>query len=667
MMRSMRRVLALSAALLVCGIGGAIAQPVPAAAQKGDVTLNFPAVDVHEAAKAILGDILGVNYAVDPAVTGTITVVTAHPVAKADVYPILEDSLKAANLGLVRRGAVYTIVPLTEARRQPQFVTAGEPSYGTEAIELHYVNAPELKKLLDPLVPQNSISQSDPGRNILLVTGSTEERKSIRELVQQFDVNWLRGMSFVLLVPQHADAKLILPELDGLMNSEGSPTAGLVRLIPIEHLNGILAISSQKQYLDDVKHWMEMLDREGETSERRLFVYRVQNGRASDLALVLVNAFGGAGGRPNAQPTASNSKKVTQTPPLNAYQPPQLQMNAGGTNSSTGSSTFDQSTTDNTDAIAGQTSNVTQVLTLGGTNAPITVTSDDSNNAIVVYATPKQFGIIEDALHKLDVLPLQVLIEAAITEVTLTNQLQYGVQWSFQGGQSQLVLGAGTTAAPLPTFPGFNYLFSNGSTIQATLNALSNVTKINVLSAPKLLVLNNHTASLQVGDEVPILTESAVSTDTAGAPVVNSVDYRDTGVILKVTPRVNDGGLVLMDISQEVSDVVSPGTAAIQSPTISERKVASSIAIQDGQTIALGGLITDKRTDTKAGIPWLNQIPLLGNLFGSTDDEHDRTELIVLLTPRVIRNNADALSITDELKEKIRTAEPLPPPKPAHF
>jgi general secretion pathway protein D len=667
MMRSMRRVLALSVALLACGIAGAIAQPAPVAAQKGDVTLNFPAVDVHEAAKAILGDILGVNYAVDPAVTGTITVVTAHPVAKADVYPILEDSLKAANLGLVRRGAVYTIVPLTEARRQPQFVTAGEPSYGTEAIELHYVNAPELKKLLDPLVPQNSISQSDPGRNILLVTGSTEERKSIRELVQQFDVNWLRGMSFVLLVPQHADAKLILPELDGLMNSEGSPTAGLVRLIPIEHLNGILAISSQKQYLDDVKHWMEMLDREGETSERRLFVYRVQNGRASDLALVLVNAFGGAGGRPNAQPTASNSKKVTQTPPLNAYQPPQLQMNAGGTNSSTGSSTFDQSTTDNTDAIAGQTSNVTQVLTLGGTNAPITVTSDDSNNAIVVYATPKQFGIIEDALHKLDVLPLQVLIEAAITEVTLTNQLQYGVQWSFQGGQSQLVLGAGTTAAPLPTFPGFNYLFSNGSTIQATLNALSNVTKINVLSAPKLLVLNNHTASLQVGDEVPILTESAVSTDTAGAPVVNSVDYRDTGVILKVTPRVNDGGLVLMDISQEVSDVVNPGTAAIQSPTISERKVASSIAIQDGQTVALGGLITDKRTDTKAGIPWLNQIPLLGNLFGSTDDEHDRTELIVLLTPRVIRNNADALSITDELKEKIRTAEPLPPPKPAHF
>jgi general secretion pathway protein D len=659
-------VAALGFAALFLGAMPVAAQPAAHNAQNADVTLNFPAVDVHEAAKAILGDILGVNYAVDPSVSGNITVVTAHPVTKADVFPVLEDSLKAANLGLVRRGAVYTIVPMAEARRQPQFVTAGEPSYGTEAIELHFVNAPELKKLLGPLVPENAISQSDPGRNILLVTGSTEERKSIRELIQQFDVNWLRGMSFVLLVPQHADSKLILPELDGLMNGQGSPTAGLVRLIPIDHLNGILAISSQKQYLDDVKRWMDMLDREGETSERRLFVYRVQNGRASDLAIVLVNAFGGAGNRPNAQPTTATAKVSRNSQPAT---PTTFQQstNTGSVNTMQSGTSFDQSSFPGSDSGAsGSSGGVTQMLMLGGTTAPITVTSDDSNNAVVVYATPRQYAVIEDALRKLDVLPLQVLIEAAITEVTLTNQLQYGVQWSFAAGQGKFILGAGTTAAPLPTFPGFNYLFSNGSSIQATLSALSDVTKINVLSAPKLLVLNNHTASLQVGNEVPIITESAVSTDTVGAPIVNSVDYRDTGVILKVTPRVNDGGLVLLDISQEVSDVVNNGTAAIPSPTISERKVASSIAIQDGHTVALGGLITDKHTDTGSGVPLLRDIPLIGSLFGTTDKEHDRTELLILLTPRVIRNATDAQSITDELKEKIRTAEPLPPPKPVH-
>src|SRR5215469_3085154 len=264
-------------------------------AEPADVTLNFPGVDVHEAAKAILGDILGLNYAVDPSVSGAITVVTAQPVKKADVFPVLEDSLKAANLGLVRRGDVYTIVPLTEAKRQPQLVGPGDPGYGTESIELHYVSATELKKLLEPLVPENAISQVDPGRNLLLITGSAGERNSIRTLIQQFDVNWLHGMAFQMFVPKHTDARMIQPQLDQLLNGNNAPTAGLVRLLLVDRLNGILAISTQPQYLRDVGHWVDLLDRQSEEGTQRLFVYRVQNGRASDLAKVLVNAFGGGG------------------------------------------------------------------------------------------------------------------------------------------------------------------------------------------------------------------------------------------------------------------------------------------------------------------------------------------------------------------------------------
>src|SRR5580704_15090554 len=294
----------LALGLLLCG-SAALAQVNPAApvsapaaapapmSPNAEVNLNFPGVDVHEAAKAILGDILGLNYAVDPSVTGSVTVVTAHPVTKADVFPILEDSLKAAGLGLVRRGAVYTIVPMAEARRQPQLVAADDPGFGTEEIPLKFVNATELKKLLDPLVPENAISQADTGRNLLMVTGSAGERRSIRELVNQFDVNWLRGMSFAMFVPHHTDSKQLLPELDQLLNSEGSPSAGLVRLIAVDRLNGILAISAQPAYLRQVRHWVDMLDAEGESNARKLFVYRVQNGRASDVATVLVNAFGG--------------------------------------------------------------------------------------------------------------------------------------------------------------------------------------------------------------------------------------------------------------------------------------------------------------------------------------------------------------------------------------
>jgi general secretion pathway protein D len=282
----------------------------PQDSTSANVNLNFPNVDVHEAAKAILGDILNLNYAVDPSVTGTVTVVTAHPVSKADVFPILEDSLKAANLGLVRRGAVYTIVPMAEARRQPQLVTQSDAGYGTEEIQLHYVNATQLKKLLDPLVPDNSIAQADTGRNILMVTGSAGERRSIRDLVHQFDLDWLRGMSFQMFIPKHTDAKTLLPELDQILNGEDAPTAGLVRLIAIDRLNGILAISAQPAYLREVRHWIDTLDSEGADAARRLFVYRVQNGRASDLATVLVNAFGGAPNKNNqTQPTAKHTSR----------------------------------------------------------------------------------------------------------------------------------------------------------------------------------------------------------------------------------------------------------------------------------------------------------------------------------------------------------------------
>jgi general secretion pathway protein D len=647
--------------------------------QPADVTLNFPGVDVHEAAKAILGDILGLNYAVDPSVSGAVTVVTAHPVKKADVFPILEDSLKAANLGLVRRGAVYTIVPIAEAKRQPQLVGPDDPGYGTEAISLHFVSATELKKLLDPMVPENAISQVDSGRNLMLVTGSAGERSSIRALIRQFDVNWLRGMSFALFVPKHTDSKLIMPELDQVLNGENSPTAGLVRLLSVERVNGILAISSQPQYLQDVRRWVDMLDREGEEGGKRLFVYRVQNGRASDLATVLVNAFGGGGNKAASQAVPTTPRAPNRPAPIGTFQPPGggggimgAANNTGGGNA-VGSSPFDQIGAASSDALGGQGAPISgQTLQLGAANETVTLTSDDSNNAIVVYASARDYGIISDALHKLDTQPLQVLIEAAITEVTLTDQLQYGVQWGFQAGNGTVSLsqaqGSTTTTDSLGNtvtgVPGLTYLLTYGTTITATLNALAGITKVNVLSAPKLVVLNNHTAALEVGQQVPISTGSAVSTDTTSAPIVNSIDYRDTGVILKVTPRVNDGGLVLLDISQEVSDVASTTSSTIDSPTIDERKIASSIAVHDGQTVALGGLITNKHTESSAGIPYLRNIPVLGDvLFNSTDKENDRTELIVLLTPRVIRDESEAQAVTDELRREMSTIEPLAPVK----
>jgi general secretion pathway protein D len=442
-----------------------------------------------------------------------------------------------------------------------------------------------------------------------------------------------------MFVPQRTDARLIVPELDKLLNAADAPTRGLVRLIAMEKLNGILAITGNQQYLEDVRRWVEILDREGDSAAPRVFVYRVQNGRARDLAKTLGNAFGTGGDSQNSQsdPFASQ-QNGDAVPPPNPRAP--VDRNANGMR----------------DGVAGQGQGQGQ----GGLAGPqVRISADEVNNAIVVYGTPKDYAVVEEALRKLDVTPTQVLIEAAITEVTLNDTLRYGVQWNFQTGDANFALSEGNTAIPTRLLPGFSFFYGSGS-ISATLNALESKTNIKVVSAPKILVLNNQTAALQVGNQVPILTQSAVGVVNPDSPIVNSVSYRDTGVILRITPRVNASGLVLIDISQEVSGISDTQASGIDSPTFTTRRVASTIAAQDGQVLAIGGLFSDSKTFTKAGLPILARIPVLGGLlFGRTNNTGDRTELVILIKPTVLRTADDGRAVTEELRAKLRTLEPF--------
>lgn len=633
----------------------ALAQTVPAAAEQDNVTLNFPGVDIHQAAKAVLADILGLNYAVDPAVQGVITLETTRPVSKAEVLSLFETALKTSNLALVQNAGTYVVVPLADARRQGHFVGRNDAGYGSESIQLHYVGAAELKKLIDPLVPDNAISQIDEGQNVLVVTGTSVERKAVRDLAAQFDVNWLRGMSVAVYVPHHTDSKMLVPQLELLLNAPGSPTAGRIRFVSLDRANAILAISQQPQFLEDVRRMIDKLDAASESNEPRLFVYRVQNGRATDLAGVLAKAFGEGAGTPSTLRGRQTTSQLANAPS------PSIGISA----STIGATT---APTDSLGSVgAMQPVGTSQTIQIGNTPSPVTLTSDETNNSLVIYATEHQYSIIEDALKKLDIVPLQVMIEAVVTEVTLNDALQYGTQWTLPTVTGQFNFGNHGASSLGPAVPGFSYLLSNsnsvnasGSSITAALTALASVTTIKVDSAPKLLVLNNQTATLQVGDQVPVATASAISTETSNAPIVNSIQYLDTGVILKITPRVNDSGLVLLDISQEVSGVSNTTSSNLDSPTIQQRKIMSSVAVQNGQTVALGGLITDNVSNTDAGIPYLNKIPFLGStLFGGVNDSHQRTELIVLLTPHVVRNAQDAQTVTDEVRDKMLGMIPL--------
>lgn len=618
---------------------------------EGDITLNFVGADLRDVAKAILGDYLKLNYQIAGNVQGTVTLQTSAPLTKAQVLPALESALRAGGMAMIRTNGIYKIVPLADAGHGATPVTSGHDSagYGTEAVPLHFVSAIEMQKLLEPLAPAQGSLHADAGRNLLIIEGTGEERKAIRDDVALFDVDWMAGMSFGLFTPTNTDVQELTRELNQVLGGMNSPIASMVRIVPIDRLNTILVISPQVRYINQLRVWIDRLDRPGQGSNKRIFVYHVQNGRASDVASTLAKAL--FGGSQQASGPSSTAQTTLESVPTQ----PQTDVGAPGAGSLTGSQASSSGRSGST-SFSGAITGLGASANTGGVN----ITADENNNALVIYATPPEYSVIHAALRQLDTAPTQVFLEAAIAEITLTNNLGYGVQYLSQpNAKNQIVLSNGTSAAIGASYPGFSYMFLNGSNIQLILNALSTVTKVEVISSPQLMVLNNQTASLQVGDRVPIATQQSVSTLTNNPQIVNSIQYEDTGVILKVTPRVNSGNVVMMDISQEVSQVTSTTSSALNSPTIQERKITSSVAIQDGQTVALGGLITNSKNKTSGGLPFLSSIPYIGGLFGNEQNNSTRTELMVLITPHVVDNVEKAHAITDELRRKLPAVQSL--------
>jgi general secretion pathway protein D len=612
------------------------------------------------------------------------------------VLPALEQALSLNGLALVRSNDIYEVMPLADAHKQvgmtPGHVGRGTLGYGVDVVHVKYMSADQMQKLIAPLTATEGAVRVDASRNLLIVEGTAQERQALLEDISLFDTDAMSGMSFELFEPDHIDADELAKELDSLMGGTAGPMAGVVRLVPIDRLNAVLAISPQQRYLSQLRVWVTRLDKPGQGNDKKIFVYHVQNGRATDLANTLLKTLFGASAGTQTTTTSPQTASDVNTfggtggsSLLNSFGSTG-QAQAGGTTPShpttTSSSTFEPVTSPQEQ----HEGHARPFETVGGVSREginsVNITADETNNALVILATPREYNVIEDALRELDVAPVQVLLEAAIAEVTLTKETQFGIQYVLGNAHNQAIMtqsssfpavAAGSTINAsgatvntvaqdlLAPYPGFSYMFMNGSNIQVLLNALASVTHVEVISSPEVMVLNNQMASLDVGDQVPILTGQSQSAIGDNSPVLNSVDYLDTGVILKVTPRVNRSGQVMMDISQEVSGIDNNATtqSTIGSPTIQQRKIDSSVSVGDGETVALGGLFSDQVTKSRAGLPFLSDIPVLGSLFGSTDDSHDRTELMVLITPHVVDNPEKARAITDELRHKLPEDQPL--------
>ena len=647
----------------------------PAITPGGPVTLDFVNVDVRDVLRSVLGDTLGVSYVLDPAVQGTITLQTGQPIPRSAVLTTLQNTLQLNGMALVARDGVYQVLPIANAAREARLGGSGG-GFVTRTVTPQYVAAADLQRVLEPMLPPGSSVRAEPSRNLLIITGSDQNVADVQRAIAVFDVDTLRGMSFALLPLRNAQARDVARDVTGLLGSSGSAISSLVRVTPIERLNAILVAAQQPRYIERVQSWVARFDRGTSSVDRQLFVYRVQNGRAADLAGVLQKTLGiaasSAGSGASASPSSGGG-----SPDYSAGSP-------GGVGGGSGLGANTPATSANgipNPLLGGLPSPVglppQPGQTLGdsgaspGTSAPPTssadtsgvrITADEANNALVIRATLQEYRQIEAALQRLDLLPLQVAIE----EVTLNDQLSFGLEYFIHSGNfSALLSQTAATGTVNQAFPGFSFGSGFGAALSAVggssviLRALQQITNVRVLSSPNLLVLNNQSARLQVGDQVPIATASAVGTLTAGAPIVNSIEYRDTGVILRITPRVNASGLVLLDVAQEVSQVSTTTTSNLDSPTISQRRVTSSVAVADGQTIALGGLISDSRSQSKNGIPVLQDIPYVGFLFGTRSYQNTRTELIVLITPRVIRGQSEAQAVTDELQRKLPMTIPV--------
>ena len=654
------------------GGDGPTEQPVPHGSgtarieRSGSVTLAFVDTDARKIVDAVLGRILHVNYSVDPKITGSITLRTVRPVPIASLVPALEAALATIDAALVIEGGSYRVVPRSVALTAvglSRAVTArdrSQPGFALEIVPLRFASAREVEKVIDSTGGKAAVLQADEARNQLIISGSSGERASVRRLVASLDVDWVRGAAFALYRLTAVAPDEVVADLDKILQPPIEGLRARVRLVPLPRINALLGIALARADLRLMETWIRRLDaRGGGASGRQLFVYSVQNGRAADLANALSQVIGGglqpglevAPGLPST-PGGPSSQSIVALPASTLSQPTGLS-SAGqlGSTAAPGQTLRDAEPIGNASHLA------------AAPQAPegdrLRIVPSEQNNSLLIFATTTEHAFILQALAKLDTPPRQVLIEAVLAEVTLANDLDYGLQWAFTPGENQITLSNNSAGVAASRFPGFSYVYTGVPDVRVVLNALQSRSKVRVLSAPKLIVLNNQTATLQVGDQVPIVTQQQQGIAAPGAPVVNTVELRDTGVILKVTPRVNESGLVLLDVSQEVSNVAPTTTSGINSPTIQQRKLTSSIAAQSGTTIVLGGLIRDDSSRARSGVPLLSQIPLVGSLFGTTTTTSRRSELVILLTPTVMRDQRETEAVVGDLIDEFPSIKPL--------
>lgn len=634
--------------------GGAAKASTQAQAPADGVNVNFENAPLADVLAAILGDMLKVPYSLEGNVGGNVTLVSSKPVPQSALLDMLESMLEAQGIAMVRgENGIYRVGPSAQLRRDvpvAQRDASNARGYSVQIIPLQYLSAEEAVKILEPLGMKDSVLRVDPVRNILMLGASGPQMQNAIRTLQMFDVDVLKGMSYGIYEVTNLDAKVIVDRFNAMLgNPQLSPLANVAKLVAMEEINSVMVITPNANQLDSVRNWLKRLDSVGlddkDQASSQLYVYNVQNGEAKVMAELLGQIFGGASTGTTPSTSGSTAPGLSQT-----------ETSSDSLGSDSMGSSLGSSTTTGSSSSSTKSKGVGSVTTPDGTR----IVADESNNSLLVMAAPKEWRSIRSALDKLDKTPAQVLVEVSIWEVTLTDALKYGVEWFFNThpgvgdamGGGRLAVGGNNLDAAGRLTNGFSYMFT-GADWRAVINMLSSQSRVKSLSSPSVLVLDNREAKIQVGKQQPISTGTTTYPTSGNATTTQNFTLKDTGVLLKVKPRVNAGGLVVMEINQEVTDLGELDPVTNQN-TFLKRSIESSVAIKGGDTIILGGLIQDNSTNSNSGIPYLRRLPLVGPLFGFTNESGNRTELLVTISPRAINQYKDFERIGEEFREKMR-------------
>jgi general secretion pathway protein D len=645
---------------------------------KGDgVEMNFEGADVQTVAKTLLGDILQLNFVVDPRVQGNVTLASAGPISRKDVLPAFESVLKMQNAAIVRTGDLVKVVPMAEASGSGAIsVGTGEPGFGVSLVPLRYTSASTVAKTAESFMTRPGAIRVVQSRNLLLVQGTTAERQAALDVVSTFDVEWLQNQSVGVYPLKSTSPETMIGELERVFEtSEGGLGQGVIRFQPISRMNAVMVVTKNPKLLAQTTQWVRRLDR-SDTTGTTLRTFKLKNGKATEVAKILNDIFG--------QKSGSGDSATKQLAP--GVESAQARMDAlGGSSSGSGANangvTNASNTSDNRGAgtiaaafesFAGRKNGEADASGSSSGNIPrgtfqnLRISADAGNNSIVVYSNQEDYRVVERALRDIDRPLMQVAIDATVAEVTLTDDLQFGVQAFLtskdvglgknNGAISLLSAGQDVAQGALlqKVAPGLNLLLGSASQPRVILNALSTITDVKVLSSPSIVALDNQPALLQVGDEVPITTSSAAVLTNAATPIVNTITMRNTGVILKVLPHVHANGSVQLEVDQEISNIVN-GDQQTLTPTIAQRRVHSTVSVTSGQTVLLAGLISERNQKTQSGIPGLREIKFLGDVFGNTSSTKTRSEIIIFIKTQLIRNSVDASAVTEEFRDRLQT------------